>query len=152
MLKVCLCYEEEYQYPMNGAPASVDHWDVLFNIFQPDKIYVVNLPEESPWLMHKYVRSLGDNFVRLNSYDDIPDSEHLVFLSPPNARNIQGITNLKDYTHPEDCVYVYGPDCADLNCSKTGDKIYIESKSDQQFFAWYAAAITFYDRQVKNGG
>lgn len=143
MFGVCLTYVKEYEDHL------VDCWDMVFLQNKPDKVYVIDLPEDHFWLNHKFIRSLGDNFIRISSYDEI--KEHKVLLSPKSSLHMPGDINLKDYTHPENCTYIFGSDIGHINEDIKGDYVFIESKSDIQYFSWIAGAITLYDRLSKYG-
>lgn len=120
-------------------------WDYIFGSWNIDKIYFINdgqvlNDEDSMFLRDKEVISI------LN-YSEIV--EKIVLISPLDSQGTKGEINLKDYTHPIDCCYLFGSNNSSINTSLNCDKVYIDTLL--HLFSWTSAGITLYDRTCKNG-
>lgn len=82
---------------------------------------------------------------------DVPDP--LVVLTPIDGSKLKGTISLWDYVHPENAVYYFGSDKADLRHENIGrekyDKVYIPDCGFMHSFT--AAAMVIYDRKIKEG-
>lgn len=78
-----------------------------------------------------------------------------VLVQPAAGRWVQGDIPLPEFDHPEDAVYIFGPEDGHLPPEEEGEydcKVYIpQSRSHVTLYAHQAAAIVLYDRLVKNG-
>jgi hypothetical protein len=126
-----------------------NQWSYLFEIVRPNKIYILHThtAEGCEWVNDPIFSQV--ELVLINNYSEI--QEQIVYLAPQNGTYIQGNISLVDYVHPESCCYVFGPNDSSLQSSEPGDKVYIPTNNDWQYYNWMVGAITFYDRRVKNG-
>jgi tRNA(Leu) C34 or U34 (ribose-2'-O)-methylase TrmL len=76
-----------------------------------------------------------------------------VLVQPQNGRNLQGEHSLIDFVHPENAVYIFGPDDGHLQAAAYDTSVYIP-QADGRTVLWshQAAAIVLYDRLVKSNG
>lgn len=67
-----------------------------------------------------------------------------------------GAVSLKDFVHPENCIYLFGPSNRVLaepelaGCDPIA-KVYIPSVDGTELFAAQAAAVVLWDREMKRG-
>ncbi len=77
----------------------------------------------------------------------------LVLMQPPDARYVRGHTNLIEFTHPENAIYIFGGNNAyfsfeeDMGIRKPNHVIYIPVQ--HEMYSWTAAAVVLYDRMLK---
>jgi hypothetical protein len=97
---------------------------------------------------HVYI--VGEQIKGMVSYTENPAKGTIVCLGYfdefPNAQS------LDDYEHPEDAVYVFGPDDDEKGWEKnfpTTHVVYIPTPGNTQLFSHEAAAIVLNDRRVK---
>lgn len=86
----------------------------------------------------------------------LPGNTHIALLSPSNARYVPGNKSLIEFDHPKDIIYLFGPDNVHLDRSLLGDVdidsyIYIPVDTNYEMYSHVSAAITLYDRKLKNG-
>ena len=65
--------------------------------------------------------------------------------------------SLKDYTHPETPIYLFGPDDSDFDVRWMGSRevdatVHIFGEKINSLFSHVAGALTFYDREQKLNG
>jgi hypothetical protein len=82
-----------------------------------------------------------------------PGGFPLVLVQPADGQYLQGEIPLPDFTHPEDCVYLFGSSDALLQeLPRTPfAKVYIPSLPTWEMYSHQAGAIVLYDRFVKRG-
>ncbi|MHA2069548.1 MAG: hypothetical protein ACXABY_34730 [Candidatus Thorarchaeota archaeon] len=129
-------------------PEWQNQWDYVLRNFQPDNIYVVGneLPATKPFL----------NAILIDSIEDLPKDKSLVLLSPKNARFYGGKKDLIYFDHPENTVYIFGADDANLTPDmfkkrKPDYRVFIETDTDDEMYSFVSAAIVFYHRRLYNG-
>ena len=138
MFGVCLHYIED-SFIQN-------QWDYVMMHFNPDKIYLV-VPEdfdaeECEWI-NNYDPMKTKGVTLIHTLDEIVEPR--VILHP------EGSTEIKSFVHPESAVYVFGSDVGIFEPTVEGKRIRIATHSDLPMYSFTAAAITFYDREVKLG-
>ena len=120
-------------------------WDYVLCNFEPDEIYVLGeLPDAT---------TLNKKCTNITTADDFPDVP-LVLLAPDNGRYIQGTTSLDEFTHPEDCIYMYGSDALYMNEEFLGKRkpdhiVYIDTDTKDDMYSFVSYGVVMYDRRVK---
>jgi hypothetical protein len=97
-------------------------------------------------LSHFYV----DHVVNLEEaplYQGLPT----VLLAPPRGRYIQGETSLLDFDHPEEALYVFGPDNEHFSGLEADHLVYIPTDSKDEMYSWVACVVTMWDRRLQYG-
>lgn len=139
MLSICVPYTEVVQDRLQ--------WNYVFVNWNIDKFYFylpTTFPENENW--HTGWPLVEKTCVYINSYSDITES--LVYITPKTSSTMVGETNIKDFTHPNDCCYVFGDNNSGIRSDLPGNKIYIDTISE--LFCWQSATITLFDRMCKN--
>ncbi len=141
MLRLCFCY--------NNNMWELNQWGYLLATFFVDEVYVIGTDPER-------VKDSGilKKAILIDTADELPKAE-LVVAAPPDGKYIQGETPLSVFDHPEDAIYLFGPDMQHLSDKQLGDrkpdhKIYITPEGKYEFYAHMAAGIFLYDRRVKS--
>ena len=128
-----------------------NQWSYLFEIIVPDKIYIKNAiieDGECSWINDPIFTTVPYSLI--TDYSEITES--ITYLTSENSTLMPGEINLKDYVHPVSNVcYAFGANDSNLVSDVIGDKVYIETSNDWQYYNWNVASILFYDRRVKNG-
>lgn len=84
--------------------------------------------------------------------DSPPAGLPVILVQPQDGTYVQGDTNLVDFTHPDDCVYLFGGTHGNLELDFEPDaKLYIPHQPTWNLYAPQAVAIVLYDRYVKRG-
>lgn len=93
--------------------------------------------------------------VEVVSYADIPEGVSIVLLAPDVGHAVSGNENLKEFEHPADVCYVFGPDHThfqmDMLSREPDHKVFIPLDGYREMYGWVAAAIVLYDRSLKRG-
>jgi hypothetical protein len=134
--------------PRSGA--RLKEWDFVLSHFPPSYVYLYGAGEEKIEAYH-----LIKDATRITTAADLPEVP-LVVLSPPAARFLPGQIRLRDFKHPEDCVYLFGPDHDNLNEDHLGGRepaslVYIQTDTHYEMYAHTAAALTLYSRSLQRG-
>lgn len=111
------------------------HWDHSRANFPSDEIFVI-----------------GGDF--LKSAADLPVDRPLVVLQPNDAANFRGIINLKDFIHPENAIYLFGPDLKPMSKAFLGGRepeyrVFIPTGTRRDMFSYVAYAVVAWDRKSK---
>lgn len=93
--------------------------------------------------------------IRIDTAAELPSDRPLIVLAPAAGTYIQGTESLKDFAHPEDAIYLFGPSHLHLNEDDLGGRVpdalvYIPLVKNE-CFSHAAAYMTLWDREVKNG-
>ncbi len=136
-------------FPTRKADA-LNQWSYVLSHWRPNYVFLLT-SSENPAYMHKHVRD-ATHIVTADALPDLP----MVLLAPQDGRFYQGDQNLATFTHPKECVYMFGPDHHHLSEDEMGNRVpdhlvYIETDSNDEMYASIAAAVTLFDRKVKNG-
>lgn len=92
--------------------------------------------------------------VFIDKVEDLPKDKPIVVLAHKNAKYVQGVTDIKDFEHPEECIYVFGGD----NMNQVPESyegfediryVYVDTK--YEIYSHQIGAIMLYDRKIKNG-
>lgn len=133
-----------------GSERNIDQWDFVLSHWKPDNIYLLGV-EEHPWPYHNPLKKA----ICIRNTDWLPPGE-LVLLAPKKGKYFQGNVALPDFDHPEKCIYMFGPDHHHISNDLIGQRkpdstVYIPTDTVDEMYAFTAAAVTLYDRYVKNG-
>lgn len=90
--------------------------------------------------------------VKIAKYEDIPSGHTLVIACHKNAKYIQGTIDLEDYTHPTNCIYVFGDDEGNIDEDMFSEFTIVKVYVDVQYemYSHQIAAMFFYDRKKKS--
>lgn len=143
MVSICIPY-------INRASEQTN-WDYLLSNFQVDKIFIKG--KDGDEVYHSNVFGQGEF---ITEYSQLPKNTTKVLLNPDNAKYLKGEFNLIDFSHPEDVVYIVGPNNVPLSLEDFEDCdldyiVFIPTDTKDDMFNWVAAVVTLYDRKVKNG-
>ena len=110
------------------------HWDHVRSHFKIDMLYVI-----------------GGKF--LKSAAELP-SQPLVLLQPKSGIHLRGDTCLLDFKHPENPIYLFGPDQEPMLPSYLGGRepehsVYVPTDRNREMFAFVAFAVVAWDRKMK---
>lgn len=90
----------------------------------------------------------------INNYSELP-KENLIIVQHKNAKYIQGKIPLTEFKHPEDGIYVFGSDSANLYPemfeNHSYETLYIPP-SNIEMYSFQAGAIVMYDIWNKLNG
>lgn len=91
----------------------------------------------------------------IDSCEELPNIP-IVALQADNARFVPGTVPLPNFTHPDECVYLFGNDHTHLCDDQLGTRVpehvvFIPSDTHDEMYSWIAGAIAFYDRAVRHG-
>lgn len=141
MLRICVYFRNNHW--------EINQWSYVTSTFKVDEIFVIgpkDIVDDSSFLKNATI---------IDSIDDLPPGP-IVLAAPKNANFVKGVVDLKDFVHPEDAIYVFGPDHHNFNeedhLGKRGidHKVYISNETRFEFYAHVAAGIFMYDRRVKS--
>lgn len=132
-------------------PKIQDQWSYVFSNFGVDEIWERSHPSAAPSPDCK----IYQNCTMVQSCAELPAARKIVVLAPPTGRYFQGDENLLSFQHPEDAIYVFGGSHTNLTEECLGgrvpDHLVFIPVVEYELYAHVAAAITLYDRLVKNG-
>lgn len=144
-----MTFELCFHYSHN--PLHQDQWDLIVEHFAPGKVWLLGEPVEERKLS-KPLRLADAQFIQ--SIDDI-GTPNLVLMSPVTARFHPGSVSIDDFTHPDPCVYLFGPDNSHLLLTdvlrEPDYNVFIPLADDAEMYSFMAAALTLYDRKLRNG-
>ncbi len=89
--------------------------------------------------------------------DEICPDIPLILVQSTSGILLQGKTNLVNFVHPPDALYLFGGDASklsiesDVGTREVDDIIYIPTADDANMYSFMAGALVFYDRMIKNG-
>lgn len=135
---VCITHEE------NDSNFFYNQWSYSLNNFRPDKIYILGIDSEHSFLNYKIFQVVTP--ILISSYNEIV--EQRVFLSPQNSTTMPGQINLKDFTHPETCCYIFGANNSDMSSTADGDVVYIPTSTTDNMFNWVTYSVLSWDRST----
>lgn len=120
-------------------------WNVILQAWPPDEIFVIG----EVWYSNTMLRATS-----LPSIDSLPEDRPIVLLHPQSARYVQGEDPLTTFEHPEGAIYLFWPNHIHLRESDFGGRkpdysIYIPVACTDEISGPEAAAVTFYDRTLK---
>lgn len=84
-------------------------------------------------------------------HDSPPVGLPVVLVQPTDGEHVQGDTSLVDFTHPDECVYLFGASNGHVPPGEYAAKVYIPHQKSWTMFAPQAVAVVLYDRYVKRG-
>lgn len=129
-------------------PWELNQWSYITSTFEVDEVFVigpVDRIQDSGFLKRAKI---------ISSVEDLPEDAPIVMAAPTEGRHIQGDVDLKDFVHPENAIYLFGPDNENLSDEHLGarkikHKVYITNDSRHEFYAHVSAGIFLYDRRSK---
>ena len=126
---------------IDNAPERIA-WERLLAAFEISEIY------ELPGLGHPFTNSI--KVETLANVENYPPAD-LIVVQPRDGDFVQGVTNLKDFTHPDEAIYVFGGTMTRLNTTdirlvKPAAAVYVPAGD---LFPAHAGAIVLWDRRLK---
>lgn len=123
-----------------------NQWEFVLSHFVPDDVWVRGAPDD--WKSyHKPVH--------IETAKELPKERPLIVLAHPQGRYVQGVESLGIFEHPKDAIYLFGGDDVLLteedDLGRKPDAIVYIPVKKYEMYSFVAAAITLYDRLVKNG-
>ena len=132
---VAVCIHWELPVAIERQPAAAKklmlHWTQVCKAFGVHQLYCVYCGEHCPPV------GVDMSFRLLDSLDDLP--------TKPRVYVEQGGVTLRNFTHPADCIYIFGSDYGQL------PRADFAIPSDLGLYADQACAIILHDRRVKRG-
>ena len=128
-------------WPANGQDEH--EWDYILSHIKPDACCV----------MGKYPCTnnvLRDSPIAATAAD-LP-SDPLVLVVPLTARNFTPTISLVDFTHPDDAVYMFGPNSEHITDADMGGRVpdhivYIPTDTIDEMFNYVACMVTLWHRR-----
>ena len=120
-----------------------NQWEFVLSHFDVPLSWIRRAPDD----FNSYHKS-----ERIETANDLPRSP-LVVLAHPEGRVYKGTVALDQFEHPHNAIYFFGGDDEinnDLGKRKPDHLVYIPA-THYEMYSYVAAAITLYDRLVKNG-
>jgi hypothetical protein len=103
-MNICICTVLEDTYP---------YWNHIIANFQPSTVYHIDkFPSD---LSRKKILVEGR---KISSIEEIPGT--LVLCSPMGATHYPGTVSLTDFSHPEECTYIFGDDGKAISSEEFG--------------------------------
>ena len=128
-----------------------NQWDYVLSHWQPAQIFLINADEQK-------LRSVFKDAIKISSFKELPDIP-LIMTAPKLGRFIKGDENLYDFSHPEDCVYFFGPNHKNLTfddeeiCQRKPDHlVYVPVDTNDEMYNWTVGSVVLYDRRLKSHG
>lgn len=118
-------------------------WDDLAQAYNVDRLFMI------PDLKMNAITQL-DSYDRIEDFlDDYRGLVKLVFLIPRDEY-ADGIS-LKDYKHPETCIYLFGASWTSLvsYITEEDDVVAIDTPVSHQIWQYAVAGAVLYDRLIK---
>ena len=122
------------------------HWWLALENFKPDASFVYSI-EDREYLT---CGSLKDITVIENT-EDLPD-EKLILMAPTTAIKKKPTISLLDFVHPENAIYMFGPDNHYIPEEKFKRRepdqiVYIPVDTESDLFSYVAYALTIWHRR-----
>ena len=116
-------------------------WAQVIRTFPPDKLYMFHtnlIPQQ---------REL------LNVKTGVPKHGELVLLAPLTSKYFKATKNLNTFEHPEDAVYVCGPNNEHLTITHLGNRypdhvVYYDTDNGAELYNYHAYMLAAYHRQL----
>lgn len=143
MYSVCLS--------LPSKPELQKQWDFVLSNFPPDSLYVIGDEANAP--STNVFAKQGATYIE--TAEELPGLP-LVILAPAHGKYVSGETPLTDFEHPEDVIYLFGPDHLFLSSDQLGQRepdetVFIPTASTDDMYGHVAYAVTIWDRTVKHG-
>lgn len=134
-----VCFHREKGWEQN-------QWSFLFSNFGITDIWEIGIDGTKD----SHIYQAAQNIMKISQLPDRP----LVVLSPKDGRIIKGLEPLHSFTHPKECIYVFGPSNGVLDHEvidrKPDHYVYIPLVKHEAF-SHAAAYMTLWDRVIKHG-
>jgi len=139
MVGVCFHREKDWEQ---------DQWSYLFSNLGVSEIWELGDDGNRNWDIYQ-------PSIKIATAAELP-KRPLVVLAPQEGRFIQGNENLKDFIHPENAIYLFGPSHLNLNDEehmggRVAEHYVYLPLVESECFSHAAAYMTLWDRKVKNG-
>lgn len=128
-------------WPTNGHEEN--SWDYVLSNFKSDEV----------WVMGSYActNNILRDAPRASTFEDLPKGE-IVLLSPSTSRNFTPTIDLPEFLHPENAIYVFGPDNLHLTNEDVGKRqidhiVRIPTDTKDEMFGYAAYVAVMWDRR-----
>jgi hypothetical protein len=127
----------------------LNQWSFVLSNFSIDRLFVIG---DVSNLIHKPFA----NTISIENASFLPTDSDLILLAPVEGRYYKGNVGLKDFSHPSNAIYLFGPNHVHLSEVEMSNRkpdysVYIETDTKDEMFSYVAAAVTLWDRRIKNG-
>lgn len=127
-------------WPQNGAEEN--QWDYVLSNLKPDETYVLG--------PYQCTNNVLRDAPRLETLEDAPDVP-IIILAPLTSRQFVPEISILDFEHPEDALYVFGPNNEHLMPEDVGGREYtalnIPTDTTDEMFNYSAYLITAWERR-----
>lgn len=132
------------------SPTESKQWDYVLSHWRPQSLHLVGGMGEADLETYAFRGATP-----IPTLDQLPAMTS-VLLAPQNGNYFRGNTSLASFTHPSECVYIFGSNNRHLTTDEAGDftpdwLVYVPTETPTEMYSWCAASVTFYDRMVKHG-
>lgn len=143
-ISVCLALPDK--------PDLQKQWDFVLSNFPPAELFVIGDSRNAP-PTNVFAKNSAAYML---TADGLPRGRDLIVLAPPHGKYIAGTTPLHDFDHPDDAIYLFGPDHLFLSSDQMGQRehdaaVFIPTASTDDMYGHVAYAITVWDRGMKRG-
>lgn len=130
---------------LSKQPLLANQWSYVLSHWNIGNIYLIGENNYSD------LHHLRDG-IPINNAEELPNKE-LIVLAPKDGRYVKGNESLVTFSHPKECIYLFGPDhtqlSEELGKNKPTHTVYIPTDSKHEMYAHVCAAVTLYDRKLK---
>ena len=130
-----------------------NQWDYVLSPWCPATVYLVGegtLP---------HLNNIFKDAIQVETLTELPEDEQIILMAPQTGRFIQGDESLYDFVHPENAIYMFGPNHVNLTLEDDfwdgrmpDHRVYVTVDTNDEMFNWIAGTVTLYDRRLKSNG
>ncbi len=123
---------------------SENEWDYVLSNFAPDELYLIECG-------YQPTNNMMRDIQLMKSCDELPNVP-IVLLAPTSMRNFDPETNLNEFSHPEDAIYLFGANNQHITQETFGNRspdyiVTIPNDTHDEMFNHVAYAITAWHRR-----
>ena len=119
-----------------------NQWAYVLRNFKPDQVFLLGGNEGAQ-------REVFQSATVIDSLFELPDVPRVV-MAAEDGRHVKGNIPLSEFSHPEDAIYIFGPDERNLNIDTDGDSlVYVDTDGSYEMYSWVAYAVAMWDRRSK---
>lgn len=128
------------------------NWDYLLSNFKVDEVFIIGKKGDELPSTNVYGKGTF-----ITSYSELPKEGTVILLAPNEGTYLKGTQNILDFVHPENAIYIVGPnhrilDESDFEGCTIEYKVYIPNDTKDEMFNWSAMTVMLYDRKIKAYG
>lgn len=84
---------------------------------------------------------------RIDSLAELPTGIPKVVIAPFTSRNHAPSVSLVDFVHPEDAIYIFGPNNEHLEAAEVDHVVVIPTDTKDEMFNYMSYLVTMWDRR-----